>query len=314
MLYPKEKLDEELKRLRKNDLKVLLAVEQGMKTYEFVPKDYIVSYTKIQPKYVDYYLVDLVDRGLLKILKTKNYVGFQLTYLGYDILAFTWLLSKGYLETIGDYIETGKEADILSAKAAGSRDAVAKVYHIGRTSFYRVWRHRIYVVDKRHLTWQYISYLTARREFELTRRLWELEYPVPEPIAWNRNVLVYEQIKEAKELGRLQELPGDPEELYWSILNTYLDIVKRLGLVHGDFSVFNVLLDSKGRYWIIDWGQAIEAWKPGAVETLRREVHEFTDFFIRKHGVKLQEEKIEKLINEALRSAMDLRPRRPLEQ
>ncbi|NPA85974.1 MAG: phosphotransferase [bacterium] len=289
MLYPKEKLEQELERLRQKDLQVLLAVEQGMKSYEYVPKDYIVRKTGIDEKRIDYLLVELVDRGLLKILKTRNYVGFQLTYLAYDLLAITFFQKQGKLARVGEYIETGKEADILSAELPEGKEAVLKLYHIGRTSFYRVWRRRLYVVDRQITSWLYVSYLAARREHEITGKIVAAGFPAARPLAWNRNALLYEKL-EAKELARVRL--SRPKKLLEEVLSTYAQIVHDLGYVHGDFNIFNVLVDKDENFYIIDWGQALHINDPGAKEILVKEIEEFLDFFKRKYKIEVSKDRV----------------------
>lgn len=74
--------------LRPEELKILRAIENGMKTHEWVAVEDMAVYTGLSEKGTDYRLKNLTDLDLVERF-TGHYVGYQLKYNGYDILAIS---------------------------------------------------------------------------------------------------------------------------------------------------------------------------------------------------------------------------------
>jgi RIO kinase 2 len=71
------------------------------------------------------------------------------------------------------------------------------------------------------------------------------------------------------------------------ILDEILDNVReayRLGIVHGDLSEFNIMVDEK-QCWLIDWPQWVETAHPNAGETLARDIENILQYFKRKYAL-----------------------------
>ena len=58
----------------------------------------------------------------------------------------------------------------------------------------------------------------------------------------------------------------------------------RLGVIHGDLSEFNVMVDGDLPY-LIDWPQWVETDHPNAGETLERDLRVILTYFARKYGI-----------------------------
>lgn len=69
--------------------------------------------------------------------------------------------------------------------------------------------------------------------------LHESGFPVPRPVAQSRHTLVMELI-EGLPLRQIQEVP-QPERLYAELINLVLELAG-VGLIHGDFNEFNILI------------------------------------------------------------------------
>ncbi len=108
------------------------------------------------------------------------------------------------------------------------------------------------------------------REWRLTRRLRELDLPVPTPIAARvvRHGLTYagdlltQRIENAATLAsilRARALPADA----WSELGALLRRFHDAGVRHDDINVSNILLGIDGRFHVIDFDKAAIV-RPGA--------------------------------------------------
>ncbi|MGP9604010.1 MULTISPECIES: serine protein kinase RIO [unclassified Brachybacterium] len=122
----------------------------------------------------------------------------------------------------------------------------------------------------------------ARTEFDMLCRLWEAGLPVPYPIQLVGTEVLMEFIGTDDEHGtvaapRLQETTPDPRTIErWAHLlrGAVLDLAL-LGLVHGDLSPYNILVDSRQNEpdpVIIDVPQVIDLIaNPNGTEFLRRD-------------------------------------------
>jgi RIO kinase 1 len=57
-------------------------------------------------------------------------------------------------------------------------------------------------------------------------------------------------------------------------------------LIHADLSEFNLLLDSKNQLYVIDVSQSVEQAHPNALEFLRMDCRNVTDFFAKRYTLK----------------------------
>ena len=156
------------KSLKPADIKVLRSIENGMKTHEWVPVPDMVAFTGLNEKTIDFRLhilngLDLIDRY------SATYVGYQLKYNGYDILAINTFVKRNIIQSLGGVLGVGKESVVLAAlggQAVGPRPLAIKFHREGRTAFKQVKRKREHLVDLEHFSWLYASKLAAKREFE----------------------------------------------------------------------------------------------------------------------------------------------------
>lgn len=84
-----------------------------------------------------------------------------------------------------------------------------------------------------------MSRLAAVKEFAFLTALFENGFPVPRPVAQSRHTLVMELI-EGLPLRQVQEMPH-PERLYGELIDLILKLAG-VGLIHGDFNEFNILI------------------------------------------------------------------------
>ena len=89
-----ERLIPLVRSLEKEDISVLMAVEEGMASFEYVPFEQVVRLSRLDPQEVEYRLGKLEENRLLRRW-VGHYVGYALNYAGYDCLALDAWSSEG---------------------------------------------------------------------------------------------------------------------------------------------------------------------------------------------------------------------------
>ncbi|MBA2847631.1 RIO kinase 2 [Methanococcus maripaludis] len=263
-----------------NDWKLLKIIEISMKNHEWVPIQDLRRKTGFHEKEIVFRLGRL---NKFKFTNKSNY-GYRLSHWGYDALAMNAFIKKELIAGIGGKVGVGKEGDVYHVLLTNHREAVLKFHQLGRTCFSMGKRYREYLANKRHISWLYASRLTAAREFEVLNMLFPV-VKVPEPIEQNRHAIIMGKLH-GEELKRvnLHEINVDPEEFFWKLMaevkKTY-----NLGIIHGDLSEFNILIDSEGDFVIIDWPQAIEVGKKGKLDKLPFEEVEYDEEYYLKRDL-----------------------------
>jgi len=271
--------------LRPEELKILRAIENGMKTHEWVAVEDMAAYTCLSEKETDYRLKNLTDLDLVERF-TGHYVGYQLKYNGYDILAISAFVRRDTIHSLGGLIGVGKESVVIAAMGNGNRPLAIKFHREGRTAFKQVKRKREHLVDLHHVSWLYASALAAKHEFDVLEELYP-DVSVPQPFGQNRHAIVM-SVVEGHELSRVKlEGPG----WYLDRIIEQLALAYRCGYVHGDFSEYNVMVSESG-VTIIDWPQAVQAGTKLADELLARDVSNILTYFARKYRIKRDAEAI----------------------
>ncbi|ACX73548.1 RIO-like kinase [Methanocaldococcus vulcanius M7] len=283
-----KKLIERLKEAQDDDFKILKIIEISMRHYEWVPLEEIVRKAKMPEKDVLYRLKRL---NKFEFVVRSTY-GYAVSMGGYDALAINAFVKKGILKAVGNKLGVGKEGDVYSVLLEDGREAVLKFHKHGRTCFTRGKRYREYIADKHHISWLYVSRLSAEREFEILNELFPI-VKVPEPIHWNRHAIIMGKVvgEELKRIDLSKFMSRDEiKELFWKII----DEVKKayeLGYIHGDLSEFNILFDGED-FVIIDWPQAVSKFHPEAEFYLKRDIENVIRYF-KKYKIDRDDENID---------------------
>ncbi|MEM2249001.1 MAG: RIO1 family regulatory kinase/ATPase, partial [Candidatus Bathyarchaeia archaeon] len=222
------------------------------------------------------------------------YVGYALNMAGYDCLALNALVKAGILESLGKPLGVGKEADVYDALTQSGERVAVKFHRLGRISFRQTRRLRGYLLDRRHASWLYQSRLAAEREMEALKLVYPCGVSVPKPIGHNRHVVVM-GIIEGECLYRITELPS-PEETLDEILENVRKAYIGAGVIHGDLSEFNVIINPDWHILIIDWPQYARTSHPNADMLLKRDIWNILKFFKRKFGISRSLEEIIKYV------------------
>jgi len=277
-----------IKRLEEEDLMVLAAIEANMKTFEYVPVEGIAHFSSLSSGETVYRLGRLNQFGLV-VRQAGTYVGYSLNYAGYDALAINALVKDGLLEAFGKPLGVGKEADVYDALTPSGDRVAVKFQRLGRTSFRQTRRKRGYLAEGKKVSWLYQSSLAAEKEFEALERVHKVGVSVPEPIRRNRHMIVMGMIGGVK-LADYASL-GGPKRILKEILRNVRIAYAKAGIVHGDLSEYNVILESTGHVLIIDWPQYVEKTHPSAEGLLARDVKTIVGYFARKFRVMVDSRK-----------------------
>ncbi len=277
------------KQLTSKDFKVIYAIERGHVRYEYVPLEIIEKYARLPEEAI---VLILSKLHRLKLVKRRTIAGtkaYRLTYLGLDMAALKSLVDRNVLEAIGDRIGVGKESEIFKGIAPGGKEVIIKFLRIGRTSFRQTRRTRTWA-EKPTYDWFKQSKIAAEREYKALKELYYAGALVPAPIAYSRHTVVVEYI-DGVELYRKPPL-SNPLEVLRGILETIRKAYIDVGIVHGDLSEYNILVDKQNETpYIIDWPQYIYKEEPMADQLLERDVGYIVRFFNKNYGISLDKEK-----------------------
>jgi len=274
-----EDLAESFLSLSKEDISLLGAIEIGMRTHEWVPTFVVSRLAGLSASRSEFRLQQLFEKKLVA-REAQHYLGYQINFDSYDLLALSDLVRHDLVRSIGELIGVGKEAIVLEAQ--GDALLAIKFHRQGRTSFKHVRRLRDHLADRPKVPWLYAAALAARREFQVMKRLYPL-VSVPRPVAISRHALAMEQIP-GPLLHRIAL--EDPEEGL-SLILAEVGRALSQGIVHADLSEFNIMIAESGPV-IIDWPQAVDTTHPHAAELLRRDLGNVLRFFQRKYHIEMQ--------------------------
>lgn len=281
--------------LSKEDFRILQAIEIGMITSEYVPVDSIIELSKLTPDVVINNLDHLHFKDL--IIRWKGqYLGYQLSHHGYDVLAFRALSERDSIIAIGTELGKGKESDVFVAYDEERKALVAKVHRVGRPSFQRSKKLRVYVGKRGHINWLYKSRLSAEREFEGLTIANKFKAKVPKAIDTNRHVVVME-FYDGTELVNFPELKK-PIKIFNGIISQIQKLFLKGHIVHGDLSEYNIIISPKQDFILIDFPQFLKADHANASEFLLRDIKNICRYFKKKYRVESNPKLIHKLILE----------------
>ena len=128
--------------------------------------------------------------------------------------------------------------------------SVLKIHRLGRISFRSVSTNRDYLGKRSHTSWQYLSRLSAQKEYKAMNVLFDTGFRVPRPIAHNRHAIVMSLVPglplravplNAFGLSR-KEQERHVSALYGELIEIVLKLAER-GIIHGDMNEFNIMLE-----------------------------------------------------------------------
>ncbi|HUU74841.1 MAG TPA: serine protein kinase RIO [Methanoregulaceae archaeon] len=208
-------------------------------------------------------------------LKVRQDVFDEITFL-----ALYRLVHKKWITAIGGSISTGKEANVFFGER-NDQDLAIKIYRIRTANFNAMSE---YIIGDRRFsgikrTRKDIVFTWTRKEYANLKRAHEAGLPVPEPLIWDRNILIMEFIGEGERAYphiRNVELV-DPAAVYQELVSFMTILYQKAELVHADLSEFNILYGD--RLYVIDMGQAVTPDHPRALQFLFRDISNINRFF-----------------------------------
>ena len=259
------------------ELRILLALERLMRRYRWVPLEVLRPATGYSESELSYRLSRLMTMDMVRYEKVP-YEGYALVFNGYDALALNTLTRRNTIQALGILIGVGKESEVCEAMGLGP--VVLKFHRVGQRSFQSVRLKRGYMPEAGHCPWIFASSISAKMEYDALKML-HPTVSVPLPIDLNRHVLVMSFIPGADLVRATLE---EPEQVLDDILRN-IHKAYQIGIVHGDLSEFNVMIDEEGQCWLIDWPQWVETCHPNADDLLRRDIENILQYFRRKYGI-----------------------------
>lgn len=273
------------------EFRILIAIENKMKFYEWVPVEEISGFSGYNIKETGHILSTLANKKLIH-RNIAAYEGYRIYFEAYYILALKAFVERGSVNAIGEFIGVGKESRVYSAVGGmTNREVIIKFHTEGQMSFKKVRIKREHLEERKHISWLYASRLAAKREYDALKLLYP-KVAVPEPIDHNRNAIVMAVLKG----HALAHTKVDDPEWYLDQILAQVKITAQLGLIHCDLSEFNIFVNPQGCE-IIDWPQYVTFSHPNAKELLYRDVDNVLTFFKKKY-------RINKDIEEVLKSIM----------
>jgi len=206
------------------------------------------------------------------------------------------LADQGIIERVLRPLKSGKEAQVFLVEA-GDRVRVAKVY---KDADERSFKHRAQYTEGRRVRNSRDQRAIQKRtrhgrsqdeaawksaEVDVIYRLHAAGVRVPEPYNFIDGVLIMELVEDARgePAPRLAELALDADRARTIFDQLLREVVKMLsaGIVHGDLSDYNVLVDERGPV-VIDFPQSVDASvNRNARSLLLRDVDNLTRFLSR---------------------------------
>jgi RIO kinase 1 len=230
--------------------------------------------------------LDQFDKRLEEMgIRIKDANQFKVSEDVFDditLLALYKLVQKKWLSVIGGSISTGKEANVFYGERDGKGVAI-KIYRIRTANFttmssYIIGDRRFSRVKKSR---KELVFAWTRKEFSNLARAYEAGIAVPEPLVWDRNILIMSYLgQDEKPYPQLKNAYIEDPAAVYAIILTYIDILyKKAELVHGDLSEFNILYGDQP--YLIDMGQSVTRDHPRASQFLMRDIRNVNRFFKR---------------------------------
>ncbi|RKP06350.1 RIO1 family-domain-containing protein, partial [Thamnocephalis sphaerospora] len=202
------------------------------------------------------------------------------------------LLNRNVIYEINGCVSTGKEANVYHATTEDGQHRAIKVY---KTSILTFKDRDRYVTGEFRFRHGYSKHnprkmvkVWAEKEMRNLKRLHQAGIPCPEPLLLRQHVLLMEFLggKDGWAYPRLKDasIPASRyPELYRQLVKNMRTLYQVCRLVHADLSEYNILYNARMLY-IIDVSQSVEHDHPHALDFLRKDCQNVTDFF-RRNGV-----------------------------
>lgn len=199
------------------------------------------------------------------------------------------LLNRGLISEINGCISTGKEANVYHATSKNGEEYAIKIY---KTSILVFKDRDKYVSGEFRFRNGYCRHnprkmvrTWAEKEMRNLVRMQNAGMNVPTPVLLRSHVLLMTFCGKdgwpAPKLKDVEISTSKARELYRDCVIMMWNIFNKCKLVHADLSEFNLLYHD-GKIVVIDVSQSVEHDHPHALDFLRKDATNITDFFAKK--------------------------------
>ncbi|RLG84588.1 MAG: serine protein kinase RIO [Thermoprotei archaeon] len=236
-----------------------------------------------------------IDSRDLKRIKDKDlYETVEEVFDTKTVMTIYELMRRRVIKRMNGVVNAGKEARVYLGYGYKDEELAVKIYLTSTAEFRRGIlkyimgdpRFRYVPNDTRKLI-----YLWTRKEYRNLKKMYDVGVSVPRPIAVLNNVLVMEFIgKNGVRAPLLKEIWQELSEedlmyIYEQVIDNLKKIVCKAGLVHADFSEFNIMVKNDLSIVVIDVSQAVSLEHPNAIEFLDRDIRNIYRFFREEVGL-----------------------------
>jgi RIO kinase 1 len=220
---------------------------------------------------------------LMKEKRSEEYQVLEEVFDRSTLMVVYGFLNKGVIDEIHGVVKAGKESRVYWGKDRDGKELAIKIYLTVSAEFRKGMfkyidgdpRFKGVKRDTRSLV-----YAWAQKEFRNLEQAAAANVRVPKPLAVKKNVLVMEFIgKNGVSAPSMKEQPPkNPDRTYKTLLTYLKRLYGKAGLVHGDFSEYNIMI-WRGRPLLFDASQAVPLVHPMADFLLRRDLANLNRYF-----------------------------------
>lgn len=210
---------------------------------------------------------------------------FQNVFDHQTSMAMLKLYERDVIDKLYGTIESGKESVVFLADTPENERVIVKIYMTQAGGFRNMKnylrgdkRFRNFKDDRRSVIYEW-----CKKEFRNLKAA-RKHVKCPEPIAYQKNILVMEFIGEGfKPYPKLKDVEiENPDEGYEQTIDRIERLWNKCNLVHGDLSEYNILVDNKGNSIWIDFSQGVHFTHSEAKQLLKRDIENISNFFSRQ--------------------------------
>ncbi len=220
---------------------------------------------------------------LMKEKRSEEYEVLEEVFDRSTLMVIYDYMNKGKIKEIHGVVRAGKEARVYWAKDKEGKELAIKIYLVVSSEFHKGLLKYIEgdprFKNVKHDT-RSLIFAWAQKEFKNLELAVRARVRVPRPIAVKNNVLIMEFIGQNGESAPClkERTPRNPGKTYETLLMYMQKLYRRVKLVHGDLSEYNIMI-WKGRAVLFDVSQAVPLVHPLADSLLRRDLTNINRYF-----------------------------------
>lgn len=202
------------------------------------------------------------------------------------------LSDDSYFDVLHGIVKDGKESKVCVAEKINRNGdntyLAAKIYAIEASRYRNMQQYlfgdRRFRGIKRNR--RSIIFNWCKKEFKNLQKARSIGINAPEPVAYEKNVLLMQFLGEAfQPAPRLNEIElENPATALDYLIDAMTKLWQEEELVHGDLSAYNTVI-WQSKVWLIDFSQAVLKSHPQAEELLERDVHNVLQHFEKQYDI-----------------------------